>query len=73
MAKDISARQPLLNTQQAAEYLGLSRKTLENWRHVGGGPNYRKLGGAVRYSTEDLNAYIDSAIRRNTTAGADVR
>src|SRR5207302_1419081 len=33
---------PFLNTAQAAHYLGLSRKTLEKLRVVGGGPRFRR-------------------------------
>lgn len=37
----------LLNTQEAAELLGLSSRTLEKHRTYGTGPVYRKLGGRV--------------------------
>ena len=33
---------PFLSTAQAAFYVGLSRRTLEKMRTVGGGPKYRK-------------------------------
>jgi len=35
---------PFLTTAQAAHYVGLSRRTLEKMRTVGGGPKYRKHG-----------------------------
>lgn len=47
-----------LTTHQAAAYLGLSPNTLERWRWSGKGPSYRKLGRAVRYTREDLDAYL---------------
>ena len=31
---------PFLNTDQAAEYVGLKRRTLEKMRTLGGGPPY---------------------------------
>jgi hypothetical protein len=34
---------PFLSTAQAAFYVGLSRRTLEKMRVVGGGPPYRKM------------------------------
>lgn len=62
----------LVTTPQAAEYLGgLKPNTLEGWRIRGIGPSYRKIGGLVRYSIVDLDAYIEAQTRRSTSqAGA---
>lgn len=57
----------MLRTQQAAQYLGLKPVTLEAWRVRGGGPVYIKLCKAVRYRQEDLDAYIESRTRKNTS------
>lgn len=60
---------PFLRATEAAEYLGLTRSTLEHYRWAGGGPNYRKHGGLVFYHIDDLNdwserrTYRDSATR----------
>ncbi|WP_241666919.1 helix-turn-helix transcriptional regulator [Muricoccus nepalensis] len=35
----------------------LSHRTLERWRYDGKGPTYLKLGGAVVYRLEDVEAY----------------
>lgn len=35
----------------------LSHRTLERWRYYGQGPTYLKLGGAVVYRLEDVEAY----------------
>ena len=48
----------LLTTRQAAEYLNISPKTLEKYRLVGGGPQFIKIGKAVRYSLVDLDDWI---------------
>lgn len=48
---------PFLNTAQAAFYVGLSHRTLEKMRVMGGGPKYRKHGRYVRYHIEDLDAW----------------
>ncbi|NTJ63193.1 helix-turn-helix domain-containing protein [Agrobacterium rhizogenes] len=46
-----------LRTKEAAEFLSLSARTLEKHRTYGTGPAYRKLGGRVVYSVEDLQAW----------------
>jgi predicted DNA-binding transcriptional regulator AlpA len=48
----------LLNSAEAAERLGLEPRTLDQWRYLGKGPAYVKLGRAVRYRPEALDEYI---------------
>lgn len=49
-----------LNTEQAAEFTGLSKKTLANWRSQGRGPRYVKLSPSlVVYRLSDLREFID--------------
>ena len=57
----------LLNTREAAAYLTLKPVTLEAWRCRGGGPVFVKLNKAVRYKQNDLDAFLDSRIRQNTS------
>lgn len=53
---------PLLTEREAADYLRLAPATLARWRWRGDrGPNWRKLGGAVRYATRDLEDYLAKA------------
>lgn len=52
----------------AAEYLGLSERTLERWRVEGKGPAYRKLGKRVLYGESDLSAFVEQAKRQSTKA-----
>ena len=57
----------LLTTSEAAGVLGVSARTLEDWRLRGGGPVFCKLGmRLVRYALEDLRAFIDLGARSNT-------
>lgn len=51
---------PLFNEAQAANHLGIARKTLGGWRCTGKGPAYLKLESAVRYSVADLDAFSAS-------------
>ncbi|MGH9350875.1 MAG: helix-turn-helix transcriptional regulator [Terriglobia bacterium] len=51
----------LLNTEQAAAFLGLSPDTLKFWRvngHQNGPPFYKLHRRAVRYSMDDLKAWL---------------
>lgn len=57
----------LMTTDEAGNYLRLSKPTLERFRLTGAGPNYCKLGGAVRYRTVDLDAWLESRLTRSTS------
>jgi len=65
----------LLNTQQAAQYLSVSKAFLERDRWEGaktgsGGARvpFIKVGSrAVRYRLSDLEAFLDSRVRRSTS------
>lgn len=47
-----------LCTKRAARHLGLSPRTLENYRQAGKGPRYVRFGEKlVRYHIEDLEAW----------------
>jgi hypothetical protein len=58
-----------LRTTEAARFLGLSGRTLEKHRTYGTGPAYRKLGGLVVYTLEDLEAW---AARGRQTSTSDL-
>jgi len=57
----------LLNEAQTAEVLNVSPATLRRWRWAGKGPQFRKIGGAVRYSPGDIDAYVEASLRSSTT------
>ena len=54
----------LLSIELAAEYLGVSRATVERLVFRGELPIV-KIGGATRYDVDDLDGYINSNRRRN--------
>lgn len=56
-----------LRTPEAARFLGLSGRTLEKHRTYGTGPAYRKLGGRVVYSIDDLQAWADRGAVTSTS------
>lgn len=58
----------LLNTREAARYLGLSKAFLERDRWAGAKVPYIKISTrAVRYRREDLDTYILSRVRLSTS------
>jgi predicted DNA-binding transcriptional regulator AlpA len=67
MADKSSSSQRYLRTPEAARLLGLSGRTLEKHRTHGTGPSYRKLGGRVVYTIEDLQAWADIGLRQSTS------
>jgi excisionase family DNA binding protein len=48
---------PFLTTDEAAQYLGLAKQTLEKMRRERRGPPYRKHGRFVRYHIADLDSW----------------
>jgi len=58
----------LVDTAEAARYLGLSRSTLEKFRVYGGGPRYHKYLKVVRYRPEDLDAWLSERLCESTSS-----
>lgn len=56
----------LLATKDAAAYLGISPKTMDNMRSRGKGPSFVKLGGTVRYRRSDLLDWIEANVRHTS-------
>lgn len=67
MFKDLTT--PFLDTEEAADYLRLKKRTLDNMRWLGSGPRYRKHGGRIRYHIDDLVAW-SAQHRKLSTADA---
>jgi predicted DNA-binding transcriptional regulator AlpA len=67
-----------LNPREAAEYIRSSPSTLANLRLTGGGPQYVRLGRAIRYRQRDLDTWLDASTskkvryRRRARAGSSL-
>lgn len=59
----MTASSPLKTTAEAAVYLGFAEQTLVNWRSLGEGPPYVKVGGRVRYDQRKLDRWLDKQTR----------
>lgn len=61
-----------LTPADVANVLGISAKTLANWRVSGFGPKYVKLGSRVVYSTAELVLFVQSRTRTSTSISLEV-
>lgn len=64
----------LLNTQEAADFLGVPEATMRHWRHVQKGPKSIRIGRHVRYVQAQLEEYVqqlmDAEDAQRSQAGA---
>jgi len=64
---DSTTVQTLLTPVMAAGQLGMTPGALAQWRYLGTGPSFLKLGGrAVRYRQSDLDAWLETTVRTRT-------
>ena len=67
MPNSFEAGDQLKSTVAAARYVNLSPSTLAKLRCAGGGPEYIKLGRAVRYERAALDRWVASRRVRSTS------
>jgi hypothetical protein len=60
---------PFLNTEQAAFYLGLSARKLQQMRRGQAGPLFRRHSRYVRYHIDDLDCW-SKGVKRQECADA---
>jgi Helix-turn-helix domain len=58
---------PFLTVAEAAAYLRLKKRTLDNMRWMGTGPKFRKHGGRIYYHVDELKEWSLNS-RRNSTS-----
>lgn len=64
------AQSPYMDVLEAANYLGISRSTLDTYRSEGRGPAYRKHGWRVKYKRSDLDQWSERRTYLSTSAKA---
>ena len=53
------AQREYLNIEEAAEFIGVSRQTLDKWRMEAAGPAVHRVGRRVLYSIVDLRTFME--------------
>ncbi len=66
-----SQSSPFLTVVEAANYLRLGARTLDNLRWIGTGPKFRKHGGRIVYHKDDLDAWSKTRLRISTSGARD--
>ena len=56
-----------LHQIELARRWNISPRTLENWRWLGQGPAYLKVGGRVLYRIEDVETFEAANLRTSVT------
>jgi len=57
----------LFTEKQAAEFLGLTRQCLSNWRYTGKGPMYVEISKkCIRYKKSEIIKFIEDRVKRST-------
>jgi hypothetical protein len=56
-----------LNVNEAADYSGISKSSLDKRRVYGGGPLYIKIGARVVYDLVDLDSWLVGKKNANTS------
>jgi hypothetical protein len=51
---------------EVAEHLGIPLRTLGQWRYLGTGPQFLKIGRHVRYRWGDVEAWLATQSRTTT-------
>ena len=56
----------LVPPPEVAQHLGIPLRTLGQWRYLGTGPKFLKVGRHVRYSWSDVQAWLAAQSRSST-------
>ena len=73
MKCEMSQRRAVLDTREAAKYLGVSYSSLTKWRLIGFGPKFCRAGRRrIVYRRLDLDKFLDDNAHESTSEYAEV-
>lgn len=55
---------PLITPSELSSFIGVPEGTLAQWRYLGKGPAYARLGRHVRYRRDDVESWLESQTQR---------
>ncbi len=58
LSNHLAALEPLLSTEELAEYLGVPVKTIYEWRTGGHGPCAVRVGRHLKFAVSDVQAWV---------------
>ena len=58
LSNPMASLEPLLSTQELAEYLGVPVKTIYQWRTCGHGPCAVRVGRHLKFAVSDVRAWV---------------
>ena len=61
---------PLVDEDNLADLLNVQVKSVQAWRSRGGGPKFIRVGRLVRYSQDDIEAWVASRRMASTSEPA---
>lgn len=61
----------MLTEREVASLLGVSHRTVQDWRRRGVGPPFWKMGRSVRYATSDLQQWLETQQKENGNAESE--
>lgn len=56
----ISADKLIISPPQLCAHIGVQLQTLSNWRMLGRGPKYIRVGRLIRYRMKDVEAWLSA-------------
>jgi excisionase family DNA binding protein len=62
-------KQPLATSDDVAEYLVVSPRTLDDWASRGTGPVFARVGGQRRYRWQDVENWVDERTSADAPSG----
>jgi hypothetical protein len=48
-----------MSSQETARYVGVAPQTLANWRYLGRGPRFYRVGQLVKYDLRDVDSWLE--------------
>lgn len=52
----------LLSGRDLSDMIGVPERTLDQWRYIGKGPAWLKIGRHVRYRRADVEQWLDTRV-----------